>query len=66
MKNIEYNCTGNYNSIKINYSNDEYANISFGTPLKSEGMVVIGIYELKNALNQAGLDIVEKINITID
>lgn len=54
---INYKCKENDNNIQIVKSDGGYDELHFGTSLKSEGRVVIGMQDLKNALKEAGLEI---------
>jgi hypothetical protein len=57
-----YTCKENDNRIEIYNSEDKFAcEIHFGTSLKSEGMIVIALADLKNAMYLAGYKI-EKVH----
>jgi hypothetical protein len=62
---VKHNCTENDNIIEISSNDGVFDELSFGTPLSSDGMVVIGMNDLKSALAKCGLQIVKIQKFTL-
>jgi len=60
---IKHNCTENCNIIEISSNDGVFDELSFGT--SSDGMVVIGMNDLKSALAKCGLQIVKIQKFTL-